>query len=115
MNTPAMTAQFDVHRNTGKNRTIIPYVVIVQSRYFEKSHRRVVVPLVSAAELNKTTQLPASAINPIFSIEGVSVIFNPLEIVSVPVESLGEWVASLAEENDAIIAAMDELLSRAWG
>ncbi|MDP2828814.1 MAG: CcdB family protein [Sulfuricellaceae bacterium] len=110
-----MTAQFDVYRNTGKNRTAIPYVVIVQSRYFEKSRRRVVVPLVSADELNKTTRLPASTINPIFTIEGVSVIFNPLEIVSIPVESLGEWVATLADENDAIIAAMDELLSRAWG
>ena len=108
-----MTAQFDVHRNTGKNRIAIPYVVIVQSRYFEKSRRRVVVPLVSADELNKTTHLPASVINPIFSIEGVKVIFNPLEIVSVPVESLGEWVATLTDENDAIIAAMDELLSRA--
>lgn len=110
-----MTAQFDVHRNTGKNRTAIPYIVVVQSRYFEKSRRRIVVPLVSTDELNKMTRLPASAINPIFTIEGVSVIFNPLEIVSIPVESLGEWVATLADENDAIIAAMDELLSRAWG
>jgi toxin CcdB len=110
-----MTAQFDVYRNTGKNRFVIPYVVIVQSSYFEKSRRRVVVPLVSADELNKKTHLPASAINPIFTIEGVGVIFNPLEIVSVPVESLGEWVATLADENDTIIAAMDELLSRAWG
>lgn len=110
-----MTAQFDVYRNPGKNRTAIPYVVIVQSRYFEKSRRRVVVPLVSAEELNKTTRLPTSALNPVFTIEGIRVIFNPLEIVSVPVESLAEWVATLADENDAIIAAMDELLSRAWG
>jgi len=48
-----VSAQFDVHRNTGRNRTAIPYVVIVQSSYFEKSRRRVVVPLVSVAELQK--------------------------------------------------------------
>lgn len=110
-----MTAQFDVYRNTGKNRTAIPYVVVVQSSYFEKSRRRVVVPLVSSDELNKTTSLPSSAINPVFTIDGVKVILNPLEIVSIPLEALGDRVDSLSAENDAIIAALDELFTRAWG
>ena len=110
-----MTAQFDVYRNTGNNRTAIPYVEVVQSSCFEKSRQRVVVPLVSSDELNKTTRLPVSALNPVFTVEGVKVILNPLEIVSIPLEALGERVASLADENDAIIAALDELFTRAWG
>lgn len=109
-----MTAQFDVYRNTGKQRTTVPYVVVMQSSYFEKSRRRVVIPLVSSDELSKTTQLPASALNPIFTIEGTRVILNPLEIVSIPTDILGERVTSLADEGDTIIAALDELLSRAW-
>ena len=106
--------QFDVYRNAGRNRTSIPYVVVVQSSWFEKSRRRVVVPLVSLAELQRTTRLPASPVNPVFTIEGREVVLNPLEIVSVPVEVLKDRVDSLGDEGDRIIAALDELFSRAW-
>src|SRR3989338_9324260 len=34
-------AQFDVHRNIGKQRETIPYVVIVQSSLFDSYRRRV--------------------------------------------------------------------------
>lgn len=108
----AMT-QFDVHRNPGKNRTVIPYVVVVQSSCFNKSRRRVVVPLVSAAVLGEAISLPASAINPVFTVEGVRVILNPLEIVSIPAEALGGRVGSLSGESDLIVGALDELFSRA--
>jgi len=107
--------QFDVHRNTGRNRTAIPYVVVVQSSWFEKSRRRVVVPLVAADELRRSTNLPASVLNPVFTVEGAQVVLNPLEIVSVPTEALRDRVASLAQDSDLIIAALDELFSRAWG
>lgn len=107
-------SQFDVYRNTGKNRLVIPYVVVVQSPYFAAAHRRVVVPLVSWDELSKMAALPASAINPVFTVEGVKVVFNPLEIVSIPNGSLGVKVDSLADNSDEMIAALDELFSRAW-
>lgn len=107
-------SQFGVHRNTGRRRATIPYVVIVQSSYYEKARRRVVVPLVAAAEIGKTASLPASPINPVFEIEGDEVVPNPLEIVSIPVEALGEKVATLSEVEDTIIAALDELFPRAW-
>jgi toxin CcdB len=35
-------AQFDVHRNNGKQRDSIPYVVVVQSALFDDYGRRVV-------------------------------------------------------------------------
>lgn len=106
--------QFDVCRNTGRNRLNIPYVVVVQSSCFAAARRRVVVPLVSWDELSKVTLLPSSTINPVFIVEGVKVVLNPLEIVSIPLESLGEKVDSLANRSDEIIAALDKLLSRAW-
>jgi len=89
-------SQFGIHRNTGKSQGLIRYVLVVQSSLFAKSRRRVVVQLVSAETLGMVAQLPSSAVNPVFEVEGVPVVLNPLEIVSVPVE------------------ALDELFSRAW-
>jgi toxin CcdB len=102
-------AQFDVHRNPGRHRDRIPFVVIVQSSLYDEYRRRVVVPLVSKSSLGKVTN---SRFNPTFRIKGMSVVLHPLEIVSVAKENLGDKVESLAEEGDQIIAALDELLTR---
>jgi toxin CcdB len=100
-------AQFDVHRNSGKNRNSIPYVV-VQSTLFDDYKRRVVVPLVRASEGKVTNP----RFNPTFKIGNSSVVLHPLETVSVAIENLGKPVDSLAQEAGRIIGAMDELLRR---
>lgn len=105
-------AQFDVHRNTGKNRDAIPFVVLVQSSLFDSYRRRVVVPLVRQSSL---ATISDARFNPTFSIESIAVVLHPLEIVSVPNEQLGEFVESLAHEGNRIMDALDELLTRAWG
>lgn len=105
-------SQFDVHRNTGKNRDAIPYVVLVQSSLFDNYRRRVVVPLVLKSTLGKISD---ARFNPTFRIRGVTVVLHPLEIVSVPVGQLGEPIATLANEGNRIMDALDELLTRAWG
>jgi toxin CcdB len=104
-------AQFDVHRNTGRLRDTIPFVVVVQSSQFDGYRRRVVVPLVKA----NTIDTPVlRMLNPIFKIESVAVVLHPLDLVSVPTDQLGERVGSLAKEGDAILTAIDEVLTRAW-
>ncbi len=105
-------AQFAVHRNTGKHRDDIPYVVLVQSSLYDGYRRRVVVPMVRKAVLGKVSN---PRFNPSFKIENVQVVLHPLEIVSVPNEVLGEYVASLSSEGSRIMDALDELLTRAWG
>jgi toxin CcdB len=105
-------AQFDVHRNTGKHREDIPYVVLVQSSLYDSYRRRVVVPLVRKSALGKISN---PRFNPPFKIENVHVVLHPLEIVSVPNEQLGEFVESLIPEGNRIMDALDELLTRAWG
>lgn len=105
-------AQFDVHRNTGRHRDDIPYVVLVQSSLYDSYRRRVVVPLVRKAVLGKVSN---PRFNPSFKIENVQVVLHPLEIVSVPNEMLGEYVASLSSEGSRIMDALDELLTQAWG
>jgi toxin CcdB len=105
-------AQFDVHRNIGRLKASIPFVVIAQSRLFDDYRRRVVIPLVRKVGLG---HIPNARLNPTFKIKNIPVVLHPLEIVSIPNEQLGEQVGSLAAEGDAIVAALDELLSRAHG
>jgi toxin CcdB len=69
-------AQFDVHRNPGPQRAVIPYMVV--------------------------------------EIEGTKVVLNPLQIVSVAVDRLGDLVVSLKDDGDRVIAAIDLLITRAW-
>lgn len=102
-------AQFDVHRNPGRHRDSIPFVVIVQSSLYDDYRRRVVVPLVNKSSLGKIAN---ARFNPTFRIKGQSVVLHPLEIVSVARENLGELVGSLEEKGDEIISALDELLTR---
>ncbi|CAL1241986.1 CcdB family protein [Candidatus Methylocalor cossyra] len=104
-------AQFDVHRNSGRQRDAIPFVVVVQSALYNSSRRRVVVPLVRKDLLGS---IPDPTFNPTFTLEGIEVVLHPLEIVSIPVGQLGAPVGSLADAGDHIIRAIDQLLSRAW-
>ena len=105
-------AQFDVHRNSGRNRSAIPYVVIVQSSIFNDYRRRVVIPLVEKSYLDAVT---VPRFNPTFKIENTRVVLHPLEIVSVDVRELGEFVISIGGAGQKIIDALDELITRAHG
>jgi len=100
--------QFDVHRNTGKQREVIPYVVVVQSSLFDSYRRRVVVPLVRRSHLDNASSLAGAPMNPVFTVEEIEVVLHPLEIVSIATDQLGEKVASLEHEGDSITAALDE-------
>lgn len=104
-------AQFDVHRNIGKRKDVIPFVVVVQSAQFDDYRRRVVIPLVRA---NAIDVVKLASFNPQFTIKGIKVVLHPLEIVSVPVNQLGAKVGSLGDADQQIVGALDELFSRAW-
>ncbi|MGA1858688.1 CcdB family protein [Azospirillum sp. 11R-A] len=104
-------AQFDVHRNRTATRSGVPYLVIVQSQRFDASARRVIAPLLLATKVQSTEP----SLTPLFVIEGHDVILNPLQLASVLADQLGEKVCSLADDSDRIIAAIDLLISRAWG
>jgi toxin CcdB len=93
---------------------VIPFVVSVQSAFYDNLRRRVVIPLVDCAALGNTKEMPDSLLNPKFVIHGLRVVLNPLEIVSVPVGALGEKVGSLVDKSDSILMSLDELFSRAW-
>lgn len=103
--------QFDVHRNTGRHREAIPFVLIVQSTLYNDYRRRVVVPLARKELLGPIVD---PGFNPTFTIEEADVVLHPLEIVSIPVGQLGARVGSLSDSGDRMIQAIDRLLSRSW-
>ena len=103
-------AQFDVHRNVGAQRSVMPYVMVVQSSRFDRALRRVVIPMV----LETAVEATEPRLNPAFEIEGKRVVLNPLHIVSIALERLGERVTSLKGDGDRVIAAIDVVITRAW-
>ncbi len=89
-------------------------MVVVQSSLYESYRRRVVVPLVRRSTLDRNSAFLDTPLNPVFTVKGIKVVLHPLEMVSVATEQLGEKIATLAQDGDRIIGALDELLTRAW-
>jgi toxin CcdB len=106
-------AQFDVHANIVRNRTAIPFLLVLQSARFDASRKRVVAPLLEVVAVPP----PSSELMPVFTVAGRRVVLDPFQIASIPTEMLGPRVATLAEDGPAaeIQRALDELFSRAFG
>jgi toxin CcdB len=105
-------AQFDVHRNPGRTRTGLPYLVVVQSLRFADHPRRLVAPLGLVGGRPRLETIDHS---PVFLVEGRQVALDPLQLQAVPREALGPAIASLAQDSDRIIKAIDAVITRAWG
>ncbi len=104
-------AQFDVHRNPGRLRDVVPFLVLLQSARFDRSSHRVAAPLIARHAFPD----PEPHFNPDFVIDGVAVVLDPLQIAAVPVARLGALAGSLAERSDDLIRALDLLISRGHG
>jgi toxin CcdB len=107
--------QFDVHLNPGPMREMVPMVVLVQSSLFDGYRRRVVVPLVLRSSLPAGAKVAGTRMNPLFEIQGHTLVLHPLDMVSVSSEQLGPCVGSLADQGQVIADALDALLTRSWG
>lgn len=100
-------AQFDVHANRDpETRDRTPFLIDLQADLLGITERRVVAPLVRA----QIFSLPARRLNPVFEIEGRSVVMSTLELGTIRRAELGPVVTSLAAERDRIVAAVDVLL-----
>ena len=106
-------AQFDVHRNPGRNRADIPFLVVIQSRRFDASRARI----VAALRLGRDPPDDTAGLTPGFRVESLDVYLDPLQIASIPTATLGPVIASLAADasSDRIIAAIEAVTSRAYG
>lgn len=108
-------AQYDVHLNPGPLRAIVPMVVLVQSGLFDGYRRRVVVPLVLRSAMPAGAKVAGTRLNPVFKLQGQSVVLHPLDMVSLAMDQLGTCVGSLADQDQAVADALDKLLTRGWG
>ncbi len=102
-------AQFDVHRNpnsaTAKG---IPYLLNVQSDLLVGLATRVVVPL---ARPNVIGNKSAHYLNPLFEIEGKTLVMLTPEMAGIPVKHLGAVVGNLMDRRADIVRALDIVLS----
>lgn len=108
-------AQYDVHLNPGSMRATVPMVVVVQSSLFDDYRRRLVVPLVLRSALPVGAKVAGTRMNPVFKVKGQTLVFHPLDMVSVAMDQLGPCVSSLADQGQLMADALDELLTRSWG
>lgn len=99
--------QFDICRNVGKTKTMVPYLLVLQSDWFDRSNRRVVVPLLA-------DKPPASAYDPTamppIVVGDVTFYLDILGILNISVDRLGEPVASARNDQDAVLRALDWLV-----
>lgn len=96
-------ARFDVH-GVGD---AVQLLVICQSDYLDHLPTRFVVPLIPVGRAP-----PAAAqLNPILSFNGKDYVLAPNAAATLRVSQLGTKLGSLRREQDAIMGALDLLIS----
>lgn len=101
-------AQFDIHENPNPaTRSDLPYLMDVQSELFGEIQTRVVIPL---ARMRAQTQ-PLKRLTPLIAVRGESHVLMTPQLAGVRLDALGERVANATEQRDAVIQALDFLLT----
>lgn len=99
-------SQFSVHRMRNARGTEFP-LVDIQSNILSHLTTRVVVPLYRAARSK-----PAIArLNPSIPFDGEIHVFATQEMAAVPAKLLGPSLGDVSAHRDAIIAAVDLLVT----
>lgn len=98
-------AQFSVYRNPNiQSNQEYPYLLDIQNDLLSTMTTRVVIPL------SKTLK-PVKHLNPIFQIEGNSIVLSVAEMAGVPVSMLENEITNLKEYHDEIINTIDFLIN----
>ncbi|MDN5848066.1 MAG: CcdB family protein [Nitrococcus sp.] len=100
--------QFDVLRNADPQAcSWAPYILVLQADLLDELQTVVVAPLVLTVNFSRPTRI----LNPVFDVGGVSLVLSVAELAGISRHVLGERVASLASEREAIVAAIDLLFT----
>jgi toxin CcdB len=95
-------ARFDVHEGTGE-----PLMLDCQADVLEGIDTRLMVPLYLSSRIGR--KLPR--LNPVFRVADRDVVMLTQSMAAIPSKQIGKRVCSLAHEQDAIVDAIDMLLS----
>jgi hypothetical protein len=98
-------AKFDVHR--GKSAGSYPLVVDIQADAHTKLATHLVAPLIARARYSQ----PLTRLTPIVTVRDAEYIVLVPSLAAVASASLGEVVGSLASHRNALIAAVDLLVT----
>ena len=100
-------ARFDVYLNPGAHADTTPYLLDIQSGLLDGLDSRVVIPMRSLDRFARV-KLP-TRLTPVLEIHGHSYLLETPKMGAVPKRVLKQAVASLAEEQSRITAAVDFL------
>ena len=101
-------ARFDVRANLNRSsRERVPYLLELQSDLLADLGTRLVAPLMPAARFGP----PASRLNPMLRIGSRNFVMDTALVAGVPVNQLGDRVASLAECSTDLLGVLDFLVS----
>lgn len=101
--------QFSVHKNKNpKTRAAYPYLVNVQSDLLQDLRTRVVVPLVKQTTIGKK---PIKDLTPVVQIDSQKYLMLIPQLAGIAASELGPEVATVANHRDAIVAAVDFLIT----
>lgn len=102
-------AQFTVYRNRNPgSKAEYPLLLDIQTDLLDELATRVVIPLTRAAGL---VRRPIGNLMPIVVVGGEEYVAVTQDLAGIHGSSLGPRVASVAEQRDAIVAALDFLIS----
>jgi toxin CcdB len=96
-------ARFDVYRGAPGQG----YLLDCQTDYLSGLSTRLTVPLF----LRERFPQYAARLNPVFEVEGSTVVMLTQYASAIETRHLGEHVASLADQQDVIMNALDMLLT----
>jgi len=99
--------QCDVHLNVDDASGQMPYLLDVQASLLSDLQTCVVVPLVRAESFGR----PATRLHPRFTIAGHRLVVAIHLAAAVRRQALGTTVASLLDQRDIVISAIDVLWS----
>lgn len=100
-------ARFDVYPNPGPHARTTPFLLDVQTDLLSGLDSRVVVPLRSADQFAEV-EIP-ERLMPTLDVNGTACLMETPKLAAVPQRVLKQPVASMADEQDRILAALDFL------
>jgi len=102
-------AQFTVYRNKSpRTKAAFPLLVDVQSDLLEPLQTRVVIPLTRVAGLAKK---PVTHLTPTLEFDGETYVLITPQLAGISRTDLGVPAGSLADQRQAILAAIDFLVT----
>ena len=102
-------AQFDVYKNTNPStKSLYPYLMDVQNNFLDGLQTTVVIPL---ANEKKYSERPFTNLNPLVEIQNKNYIVVTTLLSGIDRNILGDRVASLKEDRDLFISAIDFLIT----